>query len=622
MIGRGAPHAIVASAFIAALGCAASVGCDGRARSETGPGTSGGSARELALSAPAIAEIDLTGGLPEQVAATFFRPPGKRALLDLVRSLRALRDDAGTKGLFVRLGGASMPLARAAEAGRLLGELRAKGTPVVCHAHDYTNSTLLLAATGCSSLWVSPAGGVDSVGLAAQLVFAARLLEKLHVGVDFLQVGKYKGASEPFTRDAPSPEARASLEGALRGIRTAWLDGLTRGRSAVVAEAAEDGPFAPEEAKRRGLVDSIGTPDEARDAAKKTAAVGRVTVRFGGADDGPAAAGGALELLRRLSGSTRVGTPHITVVRAVGAISMGGSPSPLSLGAGEGITERELSRTLTRLTDDATTRAVVLRIDSPGGSALASDLLWKKLMALRAKKPLVVSVGAMAASGGYYLSCAATKILAEPTSIVGSIGVVGGKLALGDALEQVGVHIETVAAAPDPTKAARATYMSPFTPWDAPTKARVLTSMTAVYDLFLSRVAEGRGVAVDRVSPSAEGQIFGGAEAKERGLIDELGGLADALKLARALAKLPEDAPLDVLEDPSSLFDLFDSGPSDNAESARAAVVAQARAAALGALSEPWNAMLPELQTFVASARPILEGERTLAALPFVLSVR
>ncbi len=597
-------------------------GCDGRARSGAGPASSAKPSRRIDLAAPALVEIDLGRGLPEHVPASLFGGQGKHTLLDLVRLLPALRDDASTKGVFVRLGGGALPLARAAEAGRLLGEVRAKGKPVVCHAHDYANGTLLLAATGCSSLWVSPAGGVDSVGIAAQLVFAARLLDRLHVGVDFLQVGKFKGASEPFTRDAPSPEARASLEGALRGVRTAWLEALGKGRSPAVADQAEDGPFTPAEAKARGLVDEIGTPDEARDAAKKAASVDRVAVRFGSADTGSAASGGVLDVLRSLSGASHVGTPHVAVVRAIGAISMGGSPSPLPFGGSEGITERDLGRTIARLTADGATKVVVLRIDSPGGSALASDLLWKKLIALRDKKPLVVSIGGMAASGGYYLACAATKVLAEPTSIVGSIGVVGGKLAIGDALEQLGVHVETVAAAPDPQKAARATYMSPFTPWDAPTRARVLASMTSVYDLFLSRVADGRKLDVARVASSAEGQIFGGADAKQRGLVDELGGLADALKLARDLAKLPDDAPLEVVGDQAPLFDLLDGDDDEDAESARGAFATRAERAAREVVVEPWRALLPEVQTFIASVRPVVDGERTLAALPFVLSVR
>jgi protease-4 len=605
----------------------AAAGCEGRSRSGAAPASSASAAPKagpaLDGSGPALAELDLGRGLPEHVASSLFSAQGKHTMLDLVRLVPRLRDDDATKGLLVRLGAGPMSLARAAEAGRLFGEVRAKGKPVFCHAHDYANGTMLLASLGCSKIWVSPAGGVDTVGVAAQLVFAAKLLDKLHVGVDFLQVGKYKGASEPFTRDAPSPEARASLEGALRGVRVAWLEGLAKGRSEAAAEAVEDGPFTPTEAKTRGLVDAIGTPEEARDAAKKAASVDRVVTRFGAVDAGPSASGGVIDVLRSLSGASHVGVPHVAVVRAIGGISMGGAPSGLPFGGSEGITERDLGRVITRLTTESATKAVVLRIDSPGGSALASDLLWKKLVALREKKPLVVSIGGMAASGGYYLACAANKVLAEPESIVGSIGVVGGKLTFGDALEQLGVHVETVAAAPDPKKAARATYMSPFSPWDAPTRERVLASMTSVYDLFLSRVAEGRGVTVDKVASSAEGQVFGGVDAKARSLVDELGGFGDAIRVARELAKLPDDAPLQVVGDQAPLFDLFDGDPDDDeSERARAAVAAEAQRAAREVVGEPWRALLPEVLTFIGSVRPVVEGERTLVALPFVLSVR
>jgi protease-4 len=269
---------------------------------------------------------------------------------------------------------------------------------------------------------------------------------------------------------------------------------------------------------------------------------------------------------------------------------------------------------------------VVLRIDSPGGSALASDLLWKRLRKLAAAKPLVVSVGDMAASGGYYLACAGTKIVAEPTSIVGSIGVVGGKLALGKALDDLGVHAETVPAAPDPTKAARAGYLSNFTSWDDPTRARVLTSMTAIYDLFVHRIAEGRGTTVDAVAPSAEGRIFGGVEAKERGLVDANGGLSDAIDLALQLSSLPKDTPVEVIDEESGLLELLEEGDGVAGSGAAAAdegVESRARRAAREALLPPgWSAALPGAGSFVGSLAPLLSGERALAAMPFGVTVR
>src|SRR5262249_20716169 len=139
-------------------------------------------------------------------------------------------------------------VASATEIGSMLETIRGSGKPVVCHAHDYNNGTVLLAARGCSKLWVSPAGSVDTTGIAAQLLFGNKLLTRLHVDVDFLQVGKFKGAEEPFTRDAPSLEARQSLESTLRGLRTAWIDGITSGRKQLTADILEDGPYGPEDA--------------------------------------------------------------------------------------------------------------------------------------------------------------------------------------------------------------------------------------------------------------------------------------------------------------------------------------------------------------------------------------
>ncbi|MFO0762521.1 MAG: S49 family peptidase [Byssovorax sp.] len=609
--------------------CAAialSAGCEGRSRRGAEPEVEPAPAiGEPGPAGSAALEIDLSGGLPEEVHGTIFGPALRRSHLDLVRTLRAAAEGDKPKGLFVRFGTATLGLAVADEIGGLLGGLRDQGVPIVCHADEYGNGSFLLASRGCSSIWLSPAGEVGTIGLSVQLLFGKSLLDRLHVGVDFLQVGKYKGAEEPFTRDAPSPEARETLVGALRGMRGAWLDGIARGRkSPKAAELVEDGPFTPNDAKAQGLIDSIGYLDEARDEAKKRAGVDRIVARFGGEGGPQPASRGLVGILRALEGSGHGGAPHVAVVAAIGSIAMSSSPS--ILGGGEGISDRDLGRVIVKLTSDTSVKAVVLRIDSPGGSALASDLLWKKLMKLREKKPVVVSVGGMAASGGYYLACTGTKIVAEPTSLLGSIGVVGGKLAFGDTLEQIGAHAETISAAPDPKHAARASYMSPFTPWDSATRDKVLRSMTSVYDLFLQRIAEGRGSTVAAIAPSAEGRVFGGAEAKERGLVDQLGGFGDALDLAMKLASLPADTPFEILGDAPGLFDLLDGGDPLASGQERAAATAEARRAArealLGSLGDALGEAPPEAATFVSAFSPLLHGEHALAVMPFAAIIR
>ncbi len=532
----------------------ASFGCEGRTGSIAAKNE-----KSEPLTGPAVVELNLSGGVSEAGASSLFGPVPGRSYADLVESLRHL--DKDTKGIFVRIGTASMPFAEARELGGLLAAIKKSGMPVVCHADEYQNGTILLVEEGCSEIWLSPAGGVETVGIAAQLIFGKSLFQKLDVDVDFLQVGKYKGAEEPFTRDEPSPEARESLEGTLHDLRDGWLAGIAEGRGKDLSNAVEDGPYAADDAKEVGLIDKVGYLDDARVEAKKLANAERVIAGFGGRVEG----GGAGDVLRQLAGGDPSLEPHVAVVRAVGAISMGGGGG--LLGGNDGITEEGLGKILTAVTNDDSVKAVVLRIDSPGGSALASDLLWHKLMLLRAKKPLIVSVGGMAASGGYYLSCAANRIYAEDTSIVGSIGVVGGKLSFKGPLTWAGVHVVTVPASTDPKKAARASYMSTFDPWDDATRAKVLRSMEAIYDTFLDRVSTGRGIDKTVVASFAEGRIFGGKTAKEKGLVDAVGGLSDAVSYALQQASLPEDGAVVVVAERGGLAALFSDSDGKASES-------------------------------------------------------
>jgi protease-4 len=600
----------------AALACVVTA-CEGRAPRGASQAKAAADPPQ-SFSGPAVVELDLRGGIAESQDSGLFATTRRRTFTELVDALREVRGSDTTAGMFVRFGAGRLGFARAHEIGRILAEIRAKEKPVVCHADDYDNATYLAASLGCSKVWVSPAGGVDTVGIAAQLLFAKSFLAKYKVEVDYLQIGKYKGAEEPFTRDAPSPEARQSLETALRGIREAWVASIAKGRGDKMAQGAiEDGPYSPEEARAKGLVDDIGFLESAREDVKKAAGGARIRKRFGGRDEPPSVGRGIADMFRGMSGSG--GAPHIAVLPASGAISMSGGGG-VPFGGGDGITERGLGREITKLTDDEATKAVVLRIDSPGGSALASDLLWGKLMKLRAEKPLVVSVGGMAASGGYYLSCAATKIVAEPTSIVGSIGVVGGKLSFGHALEEHGIHAETVAAAAEPDKAARAAYMSPLSPWDDRTRERVRTSMQAIYDLFVSRVAEGRGLPAEQIGKFAEGRLFAGEEAKSLGMIDAVGGLEDAIKLAMELAKVPDDTPVDLVGTPPTFFEALAS--EDVAQEVAPSAADAARRAAAAAILAPLSEQIPELGAFVGAFAPLLSGEKVLAVTPFALAVR
>lgn len=559
-------------------------------------------------------QIDLTRGAPEEVAGGgLFSLPVTRHYPGLLEALQAIRSSDQTRGVLVRLGGVRFDWARSEEIGRLLEQLRSAQRKVVCHAHSLSNTSLLLALRGCDKIWLSPAGDVDAVGIAGQALYLRELLDRFNVHAQFLHVGRYKSAAETVTQSEPSDAAREAMQSVLGSIRTSWLDAVAKARPGSEAKL-EQGPYDPQTAKDLGLIDEIGYESQAEDDLKALVGASEIETTFGLVKRRDAAREilDLIELLVGVKGEAEK-ADHVALVVATGGIQMesGGMLSS------EGIAFRPLAKTLRRLREDDSVRAVVLRISSPGGSALASDLLWHELTALREKKPLVASVGDMAASGGYYMACAANQIFAERTSIVGSIGVVGGKLVVGDALRDFGINSVTFSASEDPATAQRATYMSALTPWDEATQAQIQKQMQSVYQLFLSRVAEGRAVPVDQVAQVAEGRIWSGAQGIDNKLVDVLGGLDDAMARARELAELGADAPVVVEGAGETLLDLLSLDEHASEDDVRAALQ-RLRARAPGVLSS----VSPQLRPFGAMLQPLLQGERVLAVMPQAISVQ
>lgn len=597
----------------ALLAAGLALGCHGRPRAESDNGPP-----KLAAGGH-VAVVDLSRGAPESTEeGGLFPLPAQQTFVGLVRALQRIEEEAEVGAVFVRIGEAGYNFAQAAEVGRLLGAVRDRGKSVVCHVHQIDNAKSWLVQRGCSEIWLSPAGDASTVGIAAQLTYLKGALDRLGVRADMLAMGRYKSGAEPLTREGPSEPSEQNLRETLASIRSSWLEAVRSAREGEregLVRALEDGPWTPEAARKRGLVDRVGFPDEALEAAKKAAGVEASSVAFGPGSDGGAGVSLA-EIVRVLSGADRRtgGRPRIAIVPAVGSITM----SSEGLVSG-GITARATVRTLSRLRKDPAVRAVVLRMDSPGGSPLASDLIWRELMLMRKEKPVVASVGNMAASGGYYIVSGASKIVAEPASIVGSIGVFGGKIVIDEALEKVGLNTVTFPASQEPGATARAAYLSPLTPWDEATREKVRDQMRSIYELFLARVAEGRGLEVDAVRATAEGAIFTAELGKQRGLVDELGGLARALEWARELASLGEDTPV-VVEGPAdSLLDLLLLGEGADAGEVEAAL-ARFRERRARELAGPiaWDRLRP----FAAAVAPLLAGEHVVAALPYVLEVR
>jgi protease-4 len=246
----------------------------------------------------------------------------------------------------------------------------------------------------------------------------------------------------------------------------------------------------------------------------------------------------------------RIGEPHVALVYAVGNV-VDGKGGNGALGASQEIAPRRLGPALRAVADDDSVKAIVLRVDSGGGSALASETIWHAVAYAKSKKPVVVSMGSVAASGGYYISAGADAIWAQPDTLTGSIGVVGGKIVLGGALEKLGVTTAEIA------RGKRAGLMNPMRKWSADERAAIEGSMQAVYTQFVARVAAGRKLTPAQVEPIAQGRVWIGADAKAKGLVDNLGGLDDALADARRRGSLPETAPVDVYPGDPTLLDIL-----------------------------------------------------------------
>jgi protease IV len=559
-----------------------------------------------------VLELDLSSGAPAATDGGLLELPAARTYTGLVRAIERGLADENSGGAFIRFGAHTFDWAESEELGELFARLKAKGKPVVCHAHSLNNSTSLITSKGCTKVWLSPAGDIETIGIGAQIVYLRGLLDRLKIGVDFLAIGRYKSAAETFTREGPSDDAREALSSTLGSIRQSFLDGAEAGRKGIRG-ALEHGPWTAEEAKRQGLIDEVGFEQDALRAAQALAGAPATNLAFGPRSS-PRGGFDIGEIVRILSGTEGGGTgrPHIAVVPAGGAITMQAG-GPLD---GGGITAKALTKTLRRLRDDDAVKAVVLRIDSPGGSPLASDLIWKEIVELKKKKPVIGSVGSMAASGGYYVVCATQRVFAEQTSIVGSIGVFGGKIVFGPALAEFGINSVTFPASPEPGAAERAAFASPLTAWDDATRTRVRAQMQSIYDLFVSRVAESRKLPLEKVKENAEGRIWSGAQGLERGLVDEIGGLSKAIAAARKLAALGEEAPVTVEGGAESLLEMLLLGEDSSEAQIREAV------ARLGSKEQTLLAQLPkQVRPFIATMAPLLQGEHVIAALPFAVTI-
>ena len=449
------------------------------------------------------------------------------SLLGVLTTLERAAADPQVDGVLLRLSGASPGWSKVESLRRALGRLREAGKTAVAYA-DSLDAGGLLLASAAERVWLPESGRVSLVGLRLEGLFLRGLLDRLSVRPDVIRIGSHKSAGEHLTRDSMSPEEREQLEGLADDWFGALVEGIAAGRgleASRVRDLVDRGPYTARAAVEAGLADECLYPDEI-DARLERLAPLPPPER-----DGPRRVhrveAAVYHALRASDPGWRPlwrGLPRIAYVVARGLIQRGHE--------GRGIASDALRGLLERLRREQDVRGVVLRLETQGGEPLASDLVWRHLGVLRREKPVVVSMGDVVASGGYYIAVGADAILAEASTITGSIGVVGGKLDLSGLYARIGVGRDAV------ERGARAGLLSEargFTPDER--RAR-RGDFEAAYRTFLERVAAGRDLPLAAVRGAAGGRIWSGARALRLGLVDALGGPLEALAEVRRRAGL------------------------------------------------------------------------------------
>jgi protease-4 len=413
-------------------------------------------------------------------------------------------------------------------------DFRKSGKTVIAFL-EYGGDREYYLASAADKVYLLPTSPLDLTGVASYEIFLRGTLDKIGAYPDFLHVGDYKTAVNQLTEKGFTPAHREMTESLNRDMYEQLIRGIAEARKKSEQEVRaliDQGPFVPEEALRHGLVDDLAYEDQLDDRVPELRDGSREVRRFEGTDYERVRPGDV-----GIRPSARIG-----VVYAVGTIVSGRSGfDPVN---GAVIGSDTIVEQIRRVRDDRSIRAIVLRIDSPGGSSIASDVIWRELMITRDQdksRPLVASMSDLAASGGYYIAMPAQVIVAHPATLTGSIGIYTGKFALAGTMEKIGVGTETVKSG------ANADIYSPFAPFTPAQRVRVQDYMQGFYENFVEKAAESRKKTPEQIDAVAQGRVWTGRQARENGLVDELGGLQTAIRVAKERAGIAADDDVEIV---------------------------------------------------------------------------
>jgi len=459
-------------------------------------------------------------------------------VVDIVRALKGAKTDTQVKGLFIRADSFGLAPASAEELRLAILDFKTSGKFVVAHAQGFESPSLFpyMTVAGVDELWMQDTTGFAVSGLYSETEFFGGVMEKLDAKPQFEQFYEYKNAVNSYTQTDFTPAHKEATTSYLTSLYNSALTQIAEDRGMSVDAAQQflnASPHSAEDALEAGMVDKMGFVETAKDYVKIKAG-GKNTKLVSITDYKPK--------------STYTG-PAIAYIGGQGAVVNGPSSTGGPFGGAISMGGDTIAKAIDDAAKDKNVKAIVFRVSSPGGSPSASDqILAAAERAQEAGKPVVISMGQYAASGGYYVSATADKIVAMPTTITGSIGVFGGKLALEDTFAKVGYNIESIRVGGEFAGA-----YSSDTPFSESQRAAYRGQMQDIYDDFTTRVAKGRDLPLERVKEIAKGRVWTGEQAKEIGLVDELGGFLKAVEVAKELAEIDKDTDVRIKRFPRQL---------------------------------------------------------------------
>ena len=547
---------------------------------------------ETVVKENSIFVLDLEGTLSERVQDNPFQTlMGEEnqayGLDDILASIQKAKDNEDIKGIYLQTAFLETSFASLEEIRHALLDFKESGKFIVAYADQYTQDMYYLASVA-DKIIVNPQGSISWHGLASQPIFFKDLLKKVGVEMQIFKVGTYKSAVEPFIATEMSDANREQVTAFLSSIWGRLLEDVSASRNIPVETlnkyANEMMDLQPAETYlANGLADTLLYKDGVLDYLKE----------ISGREADESLRTLSLEDMKNVKRNTPLDKSGniIAVYYAFGGIDDSTSPE-------EGINSEKVIKDLRKLREDETVKAVVLRVNSPGGSAYGSEQIWREVVLLKEKKPVIVSMGDYAASGGYYISCAADYIVADPTTLTGSIGIFGMFPNMEELLtDKLGLHFDMV-------KTNKFADMGTLArPFNSDERAAMQNYINNGYKLFVKRCADGRGMSVEAIEKIAEGRVWTGATAKELGLVDELGGLDKAIEIAAQKAEVEAYSLLTYPSKESFFSSLMNEGKSNYIE---------------GQLMETLGEAYPSIK-FIQNVKDM---DRIQARMPFDLRIQ